>query len=220
MTFDDAVAVIESGDEDRLAEILEEKPGLVHETGGSGMSLLMLALYHRQAGCVERLVECRELTLFEAAAVGRVERLRQLLDEEGTDVDDRSSDGFSALHLAAFFGHVGVVGELLSRGATANSAAGNPSAVQPLHSAVAGGSGEVVQSLLRAGAEVDARQTGGHTPLMSAAANGRDETVDALLASGADRALTNDEGQTAADLASSHGQDSLAERLRPSVESI
>ena len=57
------------------------------------------------------------LTIFEAAAVGDAARVRALLDADVAALRGRSDDGWTALHLAAHFGHVEVVRLLLAAGA-------------------------------------------------------------------------------------------------------
>jgi ankyrin repeat protein len=68
-----------------------------------------------------------------------------------------SGDGFTALHLAAFFGEAGAARVLLSSGADVHALSRNPLAVPPLQSAVAAGERELAQLLLEAGARPDAR---------------------------------------------------------------
>ena len=92
-------------------------------------------------------------------------------------------------------------------------AAGNPSAVHPLHSAAAIGSVAICRMLLEAGAEVDAQQHGGYTPLMSASLHGNGPLVDLLLEHGAARELESDDGKTAADMARDGGHEDVAGRL-------
>jgi len=53
--------------------------------------------------------------------------------------------------------------------------------VQPLHSAVAAGSLEVVAALLVAGADPNARQEGGFTPLMGAEKDDEEGDMARLL---------------------------------------
>jgi uncharacterized protein len=66
---------------------------------------LMEALYRGDSAEVEALLaEEPELDLFEAAALGRTGRLRDLLDEDRELVNAWSKDGFQPIHLAAFFG--------------------------------------------------------------------------------------------------------------------
>jgi ankyrin repeat protein len=151
--------------------------------------------------------------VFEAAAVGDVTRLAALLDLDPARTGAYAEDGFTPLHLAAFFGHPGAVRLLLDRGAPVNAVAANPSAVQPLHSAAAGRDLGCVRLLVEAGADVNARQHGGWTPLHAVAQHGDAETVELLLAAGATPAPAKDDGRTPADLARDAGHFTLAERL-------
>jgi ankyrin repeat protein len=70
------------------------------------------------------------------------------------------------------------------------------------------------RALLDAGAEADARQSGGWTPLQSAAHNGDLPLVELLLQHGADSAAVNDDGLDAAALAERSGDAETVERIR------
>lgn len=210
---DAAFDAVRSGDPAALERVLTDDPSAAAARDGNGVSLLMLALYHRHQEMAVRIVAAgAEPDLFEAAALGDTARVSALLDG-GAGVGDRSADGFTALHLAAFFGRAGAAEALLSRGADVEAVAANPSKVRPLHSAVAGRSAEVVRVLLAAEPDLEAPQEGGFTALMGAAANGLTELVDLLLAAGADPGTTADDGKTAADFARAKGHDGLAARL-------
>jgi ankyrin repeat protein len=76
----------------------------------------------------------------------------------------------------------------------------------PLGIAAASGSPEIVQALLAARANVNARQPGWRTPLMIAAMKGRTDVVRLLLAAGADVAARDSADQTAQLLAAAHPQ--------------
>ena len=163
-------------------------------------SEVLEALYRGDRETAEATAaEQPELTIFEAVAMGRIARVRELLLLEPGFVDQWSPDGFSALHLAAFFGHADVAALLLERGADVGAVARNPLAVQALHSAAAGDHVDVVRVLLQHGADPNARQEGGFTPIHAAAQNGNDELFRLLLAHGADEGAATDEGRTAAD---------------------
>jgi ankyrin repeat protein len=175
---------------------------------------LLEALYRGDREAVdEELADRPELTLFEAAAVGDAARVHELLLLEGGFVDLWSPDGFTALHLASFFGHEDVAAELLARGADVSAVARNPLRVQPLHSAAAGNHTGVVRVLLEHGADANARQEGGFTPIHAAAQNGNDELAGSLLDAGADMSITTDDGRTAAEMAREAGHTSLANSL-------
>ena len=177
---------------------------------------MLAALYRGDGEEAERLAsDGRVLDVFEAAALGRAERVGDLLDGDPGLAHAWSADGFTALHLAAFFAdEPDAALLLLQHGSDAGTRSRNGMAVSPLNSAAARGRRSLVGALLDAGAPVDAAQQGGYTALHSAAANGDAELVDLLLARGADPAYSSESGETPADLASERGHPALAERLR------
>jgi uncharacterized protein len=194
---------IAAGDEHALREELERNPDSAGERNADGLSPVLYALYNGQEGLVDPILDANPaLDVFDAAAVGRARGLEELLDAEPGLVTAWSPDGFTALHLAAFFGQEDAAQLLLERGAEPNLVARHPSiVVTPLHSAAAGSHPAIVKLLLAAGADVNAAQDGGFTPLHSAANNDDRESAEALLAAGADATLRTDEGKTPADLA-------------------
>ena len=178
------------------------------------VSPILRAVYDGDGAALERLLAGDpELDVFEAAALGRDERVQGLLTAQPGLVDDHTPDGFTALHLAAFFDHPGVARGLIARGADPCARAENEMAVEPLHSAAASSARDVAELLLDAGADVNAQQHGGFTPLAAAARNGDDALADLLVARGADTELADDEGQMPGDHARTAGHEALARRL-------
>jgi uncharacterized protein len=166
----------------------------------SAVGPLLQALYEGKHDEVERLLAERpDLNVFEAAALGRTDRLRELLDAERELALGFALDGFTALHLASFFGHPEAARVLVERGADVSAVAHNPMAVQPLHSAAAAGQTEIARLLLDRGADPNARQEGGFTPLHAAVQNKDEELAELLLSRGADPEAATDDGRRAAD---------------------
>jgi ankyrin repeat protein len=208
---------IDSGDIAAVDRLLADDRGLAAARDGDGVSAAMHALYRGQRAIAESIAAVLpELDVFEAAALGRVDRLRELLAAEPALAIRRSADGFTALHFPAFFGTSDAAGasrELLAAGADVNARSENSLSVLPIHSAVAGGHDDVVAVLVDAGADVNARQPQGWTPLHGAAMTGSLASVERLLAAGADPAARNDDGTTALDLARAGGHDAIVARL-------
>ena len=107
------------------------------------------------------------------------------------------------MHYAAVDGDFDRVVELIALGADVNlvDRAGGHT---PLHFAAREQHAGIAQTLLSAGAEVDARDRFGKTPLMMALFSVRDrdgEVIRVLLASGADPELENNYGISARGLA-------------------
>ncbi|MGH3012324.1 MAG: ankyrin repeat domain-containing protein [Gaiellaceae bacterium] len=179
------------------------------------MSELLAAVYRGDQARVEQLLaEEPALDVFEAAAVGRTERVRELLDAEPGLVTAWTEDGFTALHLAAYFRHPEAARLLVARGAVVNVVARNDELqVTPLQSAAAAREVETAGLLLEHGADPNAHHGGGFTALHAAAQNGDAPLVELLLAHGADPALAADDGRTAADFAREGEHGELAARL-------
>src|SRR5438552_17324864 len=103
------------------------------------MSKLLEALHGGQEEQVaEMLAESPELDVFEAAALGSTDRLRELLDQEPSLANAYGEDGFQPLTLARFYGHVEAAKVLLDAGADPNTLGRNPHIqTNALHAAVA-----------------------------------------------------------------------------------
>ncbi|MDQ3170198.1 MAG: ankyrin repeat domain-containing protein [Acidobacteriota bacterium] len=193
---------------------LAEDPSSAASAAPGGPSPICLAIYYGQPDIAEAIADARgDLDIFEAAVLGRADRVRALLDGDASAAGAVAGDGFHALGLAAYFKQPAIVRLLLDRGADPNQAAGNAAKVTALHAAVSSNQLQAAEWLLDAGADVNARQQMDYTPLMGAAANARAELLDLLLARGADPSLATTDGKTAADLARDHGHEDVARRL-------
>lgn len=207
MTSHEVFDAIAAGDAERIRRLVAGDAAAATARDEDGVSALLRARYRDRTDLVEALLAGEpELDVFEAAAVGRPERVRELLHRDAGLVHAYAPDGFTALALASFFGHRDVVELLLDAGAEVTAVTRNEQIqVAPLHSAAAGGHNEIARLLLDAGAEVDAVQPGGFTALHSAAQNGNAELVELLLERGANPVQPLEDGRTPGDLAEEQG---------------
>ncbi|MEX0762123.1 MAG: ankyrin repeat domain-containing protein [Dehalococcoidia bacterium] len=217
---DDLFAAIKSNDVEEAGRLLDRDPSLVNATNESGDSTLLAAAYSGAGEIVDLLLSHGfQPDVFEAAAAGQTDTLGILLDNEPGLSNTYSHDGWTALHLACFFGHTHAVTLLLQNGAHVDTWSKNSMGNQPLHAACAGmGSHQVVQKLLDAGTPVSTAEHGGYTPLHLAAARGDLELVSLLVRRGADPTAKTDKGETAADIAASRGHPEAAALLAPNLE--
>ena len=146
-----------------------------------------MAIYGGDREQAERLAEGRELTIFEASALGRTQRVRELLDADPELVDAYGDDGFHPVGLASFFGHVETARLLYERGADANQIARNERIqTAAIHAAAAAESKdeetryELVELALEHGADPNLEQGGGFRAIDAARQNG-DARVEQLL---------------------------------------
>jgi ankyrin repeat protein len=174
------------------------------------------AVYHGdEARLHELLAAGPRLDVFEAAAVGDAPRLREMVRQDPGAARGFASDGWTPLHLAAFFGRADAVDVLLAAGADLRAVSRNHEANMPLHAALAGrGVGRISTTLLAHGADVRATDAGGHTALHHAAFRDDVALVNTLLAHGADPAARTRGGKTALVIAEEQGHRTVARRLR------
>jgi ankyrin repeat protein len=216
MTEEDLIQAFGEGDSARVREIVVQHPDLAR-VRKDGVSLLLQARYRNDRAMTEAIRTAGvPLDVFEAAAFDDVARLSVLLRDDTSAARSWNGDGFTLLHLSAFFGGADGARLLLDAGAELDVVSRNDFSVYPIHSAAAGRV-PVALLLVERGANVNVRQRHGWTPLHSAAHNGSVDLVDALLAAGADPEATNDDGVTALDLARKAGHDAIVERLQAVV---
>ena len=178
-----------AGDAARARQLLAASPASASAPNDAGETPLMAALYRGHRGLADEIADAiaaREpLDVFSAAALGRTEALDAALVTSGV-VNSYAYDGWTPLHLAAFFGHRDAAERLLAAGAAVDAKSANSLKNTPLHAAVAGGRRDVALLLIERGADVRAVDAGSHTALHIAAENGDVPVVQALLARGAD----------------------------------
>lgn len=198
----DLFDAVRRGDAARVDTLVSADESLARSVNDEGVSVVLWSRYVGEPVIGERLrALAGDLDVFTAAGIGDHDRIRTLLAGDASLVSAYAGDGFTALHLAAFFDHPAVAELLIAAGADVSAVARQPMAVQPLHSAAAGQSLDVSRQLVAAGADVNARQQGGFTPLHAAAQHGQLELVRLLLDAGADPAALTDDRRTARDLA-------------------
>ena len=200
---------------DRARTVARERPELAGERDADGVLAAVLALYAGDRELGEQLLPPdEELGAAEAAAFGRLERLRTLLEADPDAANEWSNDGFSPLSLAIFGGQAEAVRLLVERGADVEAIARHETIqVRPLQTAAFVRDPELGRILLDAGADPNGKAEGGFTALHSAAQNGDLAFARLLLEHGAD---TNAEfgGKLPVEYAEEAGAGEVVELLR------
>lgn len=100
---------VTTGDRATVESLVRAKPELA-TAGRDGVSAILIAMYHHKpevVACLRARVE--SLDIFEAAALGEVDRVSLLLTRDpglaSAVANAVANDGFGPLGLASFFGH-------------------------------------------------------------------------------------------------------------------
>lgn len=206
---------IRCGDAGAVKVLLDQDPSLLAAKNEQLQSPLLFAIYNRQNE-IRDLFLSRDvvLELPEAAAVGNLERVKELVEADASLAKSYSPDGFPVLALAAVFGHLNVTRYLQAKGGNVNAVATNGSGYTALTGAVTSGHAEVAKWLLENGATPNYSFANGYTPLLSAAANGHLEILKTLLAHGADLHAKTTDGRNALVYAEERKHAAVVEFLR------
>ena len=152
--------------------------------------------------------------------MGRTELVAQFLNEDPSLLDSYLPEGFTALALAAHFGHIETLEFLIARGGNVNAVSKHAMNVTPLHAALFGQRIGAAKVLVAAGADVTPKRGGtgwpraGWTALHYAAGFGFADLAQTFIDHGADLHARDDEGNTPLQVAIDEGQHQVAELLR------
>jgi RNA polymerase sigma factor (sigma-70 family) len=209
-----------AGDAERVKSLLLRNPRLRHGRDFMGNTALILAANNGHQELAALLREAgAPVDHHEAAAIGDTDHVRSILDHRPELLDSFSTEGFTALGLAAHFGHLDTMRLLLDRGADRSVVSRHPIGATPLIAALFGRRVEAARILIEHGADVTTRRGGkgwpraGWSPLHYAAAYGFVDLMALLLERGASAQALDDAGATPLDVAREAGQEEAAALL-------
>lgn len=181
--IDTLIELVKAGELRKVRALLSVNFLLASQRLANGESPLMAALYRGHHDVVDAVIEAgAEIDVFAAAATGRIGDLRRSAND--ATVNSYAYDGWTPLHLAAFFGHLDAARVLLDAGADVHAVSQNTLTNTPLHAATAGKHADVALLLIDHGADGQPADSGGYTPLQIATQNGLTDVVAALRAKG------------------------------------
>jgi len=203
---DDVFKAIDVADAEALKELLTKDTTLASCRSNDGMSAVLFSMYIGKPDMTSVLLSFEpDLDIYDLSSLGGLGQISHILATDQKIVHEFSGDGFTALHVACYFGNADVAKMLLDNGADIDKVAMNGSDLTALQSAVASCHLDVVKVLLAFKPDLNARMLGGFTPLMSASALGDEEIIQLLVSHGADQELRSEDGRSAADFASLSG---------------
>jgi len=167
-----------------------ELPTLIKcDDGFTTLSLHFASKYEIQ------VMESPGALLVAASAEGDVSKVKQLIDEDGVEVDSFDWDRVTPLIAAATTGQLEVIEVLMGHGPDVS--AGDKDGITALMEAASNGNLEVVQFLVDRNAEVDQTSSSGVTALWLAAGEGHIAVVNYLIEQGADATISRSDGISA-----------------------
>lgn len=205
---------IRKGNSPRVAELVKRQPSLMAATYRNGITPVLLAVYakHRDVADLLLTTSGHQPNIFEAAATGRIDRVRELLAKDPSLIHAWSPDGWTALHLN--FNDLEMAKYLIDAGADLNVNSRNKLNATPLQGAAANNWIDLAKVYLSRGANVNCRSEGGGSPLHEAAGNGFAEFARLLLDNGANVNQKDDNGKTPLTIALEEKRPELVRLLR------
>lgn len=155
--------------------------------------------------------------LLMSCSMGLTERVRELVDQ-GADLFTTHTDGKTALHYAALYGHKDLLEYCMEQHMTVDRA--NAAGQTPLFSAVENNRPDMIHLLIKAGADVNYRDHEGATPLHHAARRGRVESASALADHHANPLIADKSGQTALDIAKARNTPGVVHQISKSLSHL
>lgn len=177
-------SAIRVGDTSKVSALVDDDAGLLEAQDESGLGPFTVARYSRQDEIANLLLKRgARLDIFAVCIAGVSTRVVELLGADSSQVNSYSHDGWTPLHLAAFFGHRDIAEVLLAHGADVN--ARQHGGWSPLQAAAQSGDVELVRLLIANGADVKARAGNNQSALDLALTKGHQASVDLLEQHGA-----------------------------------
>ena len=149
--------------------------------------------------------------LIQAAKMGDFEKLNDILTENIANINDKDSNGMTALMAAARKNHIKCVMLLINAGANVNDA--NSRGFTALMLSCKHGNEQCARALITAGAAVDATNNDGYTSLILACFSNREQCALELLKAGADVNKEGPQGYSNLMAACQNGYDRVARAL-------
>src|SRR2546422_9456103 len=100
------IEAVKRGDVTKVRDLVRANPALLNSRTKRGLSPVLVALYSGQKVAAANLIAMgADLDVHDAAAAGRLDRVRTLVERDPTLANAVSAEGFPPLGLPAYLGH-------------------------------------------------------------------------------------------------------------------
>src|ERR1700726_4540386 len=124
---------IRAGDSGKVRSLLDADPEIASVRDPNGVSAVLTSIYTGRSEVRDLLLQRGAvLEIHDAAAAGKLERVKEFVEKNFPLPKSYSPDGFPIVALACFFGHLDVARYLAEKGADLNAAASNGSGYNSL----------------------------------------------------------------------------------------
>lgn len=200
--------LIDKNNDEIIENILREDVSILGIPNQDGITPLLYALYTGKKKLAEKMYSKNfNFSIFEYIGMQDIERVKDCINKEPTVVNGYSLDGWTALHLASFWGNKKIVLLLIEHGAIQDipSKSKASSGNSALQAAIAMQQFEIVELLLSKGANPNFLQKPSNfTPLHIAASRDNEKIISLLLEKGADKTQKSTDGKLPIDIAREH----------------
>jgi len=189
---------------DLVKQLIDQGADVNKPFGSLNLTPLHCTVIHPSGSPINKAVE------------GKSAEIALLLIKQGANVNAKSKNGSTPLHLASYYGFKNLAEVLIQKGADVKMKT-DDLGMTPLHSAVQRGHFEIAKLLLDNGAEINAKDKDGNTALHRAALMQQyfnRELSLLLIQSGIDINSKNNQGQTALDVARLVKNEAMIELLK------
>jgi len=208
--------VLKAGDAEKVAAMLAAEPALAGARDAAGRSALFMAAVRSREDLIAALMAAGAAPdLMDCCAIGDIDRAKAWIEKDKAKALAHWENGFTPLHMAAYFGNAKIARVLLMNGAEIESVTKNKLASTPLQIAATKGALAVIELLLSSGADVESRKSENKSPpLVMAVQSGSAGAVTLLLDGGANPSAADGAGKTALAFAKEAGSAKLVELLQ------
>lgn len=193
--------MIKNGDQSMVIDYLRQEPMLMLSKDNEGRSLFYYAIAYERFDIIEFFISKNyQPDLIEYACLGSTEKVVKTINDQPEQMHTYSPDGWSILHIAAYYGHVSLLIKLIDLGMDIHTISKNAHRQEAIHSASAGNQKKAISCLLKHGAKIDGN--GAHnSPLHISLKNKEYDIIKLLVKNGANIFAKDKEQKSAVDYA-------------------